>query len=246
MRGGLVLGAVLAVAAAAVAGPSARVQRQSVELVLSVDKEQYAAGEPVQMELLVRNLGPAAATFQFSDSQRYDFLVSQEDGRLVWRWSHDKLFAQVLGALTLAPGEERAFRERWDQRDEQGRPVPAGRYWVEGLFPPQRPVLPIPGGLRGPRVEIHIVPQRTEALSTYRKVFRTGRLRVRFFSWTSEQEVRRLLRSLDLRVERKDPAGFVVLRTRNRDWDEVWELALELNRSALVEWAVPDYVLVRR
>jgi hypothetical protein len=246
MRGVTVLGLVLAVVGGAVAGPAARVERQGVELVLSVDKEQYAAGEPVQMELVVRNPGPGTAAFQFSDSQRYDFLVLREDGRLVWRWSHDKMFAQVLGTLTLAPGEERRFRERWDQRDEQGRPVPAGRYWVEGLFPPQRPVLPIPVGLRGPRVEIHIVAQRGEAPSSYRKVFRAGRLRVRFFAWVSERDIQRLLHSLDLRVEREDPAGFVVVRTRDRDLDEVWEVAQALNRSALVEWAVPDYVLVRR
>jgi hypothetical protein len=243
MRGATVLGLVLTVAGGAVAGPAARVERQGVELVLTVDKDRYTPAEPVQMELLVRNLSAAPVTFQFSDSQRYDFLVAREDGQLVWYWSHDKMFAQVLGSLTLAPGEERRYRERWDQRDTQGRPVPPGRYWVEAVFPPRRPVLPSSAGL-GPRVVVQLSWQGGEVPAGYRKVFRPGRVRVRFFAWAPEREVRRLLRSLDLRVEREDPAGFVVVRARDRE--EVWDVAEALNRSAWVEWAVPDYVLVRR
>lgn len=243
MRGAAVLVLVLAAAGGAVAGPWARVERQGAELVVSVDKEAYAPGEAVQMELVVRNPGPAPLTFQFSDSQRYDFLVTRDDGQLVWFWSHDKAFAQVLGSLTLGPGEERRYRERWDQRDTEGRPVPPGRYWVEGVFPPRRPVHAyVPGS--GPRVAVWVGARRGEAPALYRKVFRPGRVRVRFFAWAPEREVRRLLRSLDLRVERVDPTGYLVARTPDRE--EVWEVAEALNRSPLVEWAVPDYVLVRR
>jgi hypothetical protein len=244
MRVATAAGLVLLVGVGALAGPAARVERQGVELVLTVDKAVYAPGEPVQMELVVRNPGPAAVTFQFSDSQRYDFLVLDDGGGLVWYWSRDKAFAQVLGSLTLSPGEERRFRERWDQRDNDGRAVPAGRYWVVGVFPPERPLSPERAGLRSPRVSVEVGPTTGGAPTAYRKVFRPGRVRVRFFSWATEQQVRRLLRSLDLRLERQDPSGFVVLRARDRD--EVWEVARELNRSPLVEWAVPDYLLLPR
>ncbi len=244
MRSVVATSLVLAVAAAALAGPTARVERQGVELVLSVDKEAYALGEPVQMELVVRNPGPGAATFQFSDSQRYDFVVQDDRGAVVWYWSRDKMFAQVLGTLTLIPGEERRFRERWDQRDNEGRAVASGRYWIVGVFPPQRPILPELVGVRAPRVGVDIGPPSRGAIPPYRKVFRPGRARVRFFSWAAEREVRRLLRTLDLRVERTDPSGFWVVRTREADG--TWEVVQALNRSPLVEWAVPDYVLVPR
>ncbi len=242
MRLGWVLGWVLTTMTAATAGPAAWVERQGVQLGLAVDREVYALGEPVDMELVVRNPGPGAVTFQFADSQRFDFLVAREDGRVVWSWSHDKAFAQVLGSLTLGPGEERRYRGRWEQKDNEGRPVPAGRYWVEGVFPPRRPVPALAPG-SGPRVAIQVGLFRAEA-PAYRKVFRPGRVRVRFFAWAPEREARRLLRSLDLRVEGADPAGFVVARVRGGD--EVWEVARALNRSPLVEWAVPDYVLVPR
>ncbi|MFN3285085.1 MAG: BsuPI-related putative proteinase inhibitor [bacterium] len=244
MRGGVVTSLVLTVAAAALAGPTARVERQGVELVLSVDKDAYALGEPVQMELVVRNPGPGAVTFQFGDSQRYDFVVQDDRGAVVWYWSRDKMFAQVLGTLTLLPGEERRFRERWDQRDLEGKAVPAGRYWIVGLFPPQRPMLPERLASQGLRVAVDVGMRLGGTLSRYRKVFRPGRARVRFFSWAAEREVRRLLRALDLRVERMDPSGFWVVRTREAD--ETWEVVQALNRSPLVEWAVPDYVLVLR
>lgn len=237
-------GLVLLAVALAAAGPVAQVERRGVELVLSVDKEVYAAGEPLQMELLVRNPGPAAVTFQFTDSQRYDFAVYNERGTLVWYWSRDKVFAQVLGSLTLAPGEERRYRDRWDQQDVEGRRVSPGQYWVVGLFPPQRPIPPDVSVVAGPRVAVRIGPPGAGLPSAYRKVFRPGRIRVRFFSWAPEEQVQALLNSLGLQLERQDAGGFAVVRTRERH--DAWEVAQQLNRSALVEWAVPDYVLLPR
>lgn len=240
MRSAMVF--LLALAAGVGAGPIARVEGPGVELELSLDKGVYARGEPVQMELVVRNRGPASVTFQFRDSQRYDFLVAREGGRVVWYWSYDKVFAQVLGSLTLGPGEERRYRARWEQHDMEGRLVPPGRYWVEGVFPPRRPVhAPTPGV--GPRVAVQIGSFQVVS-PAYRKVFRPGRVRVRFFAWASEQQVRRLLDSLELQVEHTDPAGFVVARLRGGE--EVWKVARALNQSPLVEWAVPDYLLVSR
>jgi hypothetical protein len=244
MRIAAATGLVLLAVALAAAGPVAQVERRGVELALSVDKEVYAPAEPVQVELVVRNPGPGAVTFQFSDSQRYDFAVYNDRGALVWYWSRDKMFAQVLGSLTLAPGEERRYRERWDQQDTEGRRVPPGQYWVVGLFPPQRPVPPEVTGVAGPRLSVRIGLPGAELPGGYRKVFRPGRVRVRFFPWAPEGQVQALLNSLGVRLERQDAGGFAVVRTRDRN--DTWEVVRQLNRSALVEWAVPDYVLLPR
>ena len=235
------LAAVVAIVAS-FPGPSAQVLRGDLVLTLSVDREVYALGETVQMALEVRNRGNFPLTFQFPTSQRYDFLVTRQDGTLVWQWSHDKVFAQVFGSLTLDPGDVRVYRERWDQRDNEGRLVSPGWYTVEGLFPPERVVAPIRLYTPRPRVMVRIGLGRPEAVS-YRKVFRPGYIRVRFFPWVPSREIERLLRSLDLVVVSVDPAGFYVVRTHQ---EEVWWVVEALNRSPLVEWAVPDYVLVRR
>lgn len=234
----------LVVAIAGFSGPTAQVQRGDLVLTLGVDRQTYALGEPVHMALEVRNAGSGLLTFQFPTSQRYDFLVVREDGVPVWQWSRDKAFAQVLGTLVLAPGEVRVYRERWDQRDDEGRPVPPGWYVVEGLFPPERVVGPVRLYTPRPRVQIRIGPGRPEGAVVFRKVFRPGHIRVKFFAWVPRWEIDRLLRALDLFVVSVDPTGFYVVRVRERE--DVEDVVAVLNRSPLVEWAVPDYVLVRR
>ncbi len=62
MRGAAVVGLVLVLAAGALGGPAARLERQGVALVLSVDRDAYPAGEPVHMELVVRNPAPGPVT----------------------------------------------------------------------------------------------------------------------------------------------------------------------------------------
>jgi uncharacterized protein (DUF58 family) len=149
----------LLASSAALACPAASVRRGSTEVAVAANKQRYLVGEPVELVLTVTNLGPNPVTFRFSDSQRYDLVVTREDGTPVWRWSHDKLFAQVLGTMTLAPGASRIFRDRWDQRDQEGKMVTQGRYVIEGVFPPRRPAgASGPGGHSSPRVTIIILP----------------------------------------------------------------------------------------
>jgi len=96
-----------------------------------VDKDSYAAGEPIQMALTITNPRKEAVTLYYRDAQRYDFFVVSGDQE-VWRWSADQLFAQVLGQETLAPGHYLVYRETWNQRDGQGQQVPAATYTLYG------------------------------------------------------------------------------------------------------------------
>ncbi len=41
--------------------------------------------------------------FHFNTSQRYDFIIEDEEGNEIWRWSQDMMFAMVLGEETLGP-----------------------------------------------------------------------------------------------------------------------------------------------
>ncbi len=218
-----------------------------VEVAVSTDQARYALGEPVQMQLTVQNRGFHPVTFEFATSQRYDFRVLRPDGRLVWQWSHDKVFAQVLGSLVLQPQETRVYSERWDQVDTEGRPVPPGRYVVEGVFAartaPGWPSL-VP---RHPRVTIEIVrrPEQVFPLLPFRKVFVPGAVRVRFFPWATRDQIEGVLRDLGLRVTSVEADGRTyVVRT---SWPhETDEKAKALNRADPVEWAVPHYLLVPR
>ena len=48
----------------------------------------------------------------------------------MWRWSKDKAFGEVLGEVSLEENELLTFNESWDQRDNDGQPVPAANYTV--------------------------------------------------------------------------------------------------------------------
>jgi hypothetical protein len=149
--------AALVLVAVAFAGPVTTVQRGTLNLELAAGKAAYAVGEPVELTLTLSNRGAEPLVFQFNDGQRYDFVAMREDGTVVWVWSRDKMFIQVLGSLTLAPGESRVYRDRWDQRDNDGAQVPPGRYIVEGVFPPRGAgALPGRPAADNPRVTITI------------------------------------------------------------------------------------------
>ena len=63
----------------------------------------YSNGEPIKMTLRVSNYTKEDITFHFNTSQRYDFIIEDEEGNEAWRWSKDRIFAMVLGEETLGP-----------------------------------------------------------------------------------------------------------------------------------------------
>jgi hypothetical protein len=71
---------------------------------MSTDKMIYPAGETILMTLKIFNYTQEEISFQFTTSQRYDFIIEDEEGNEIWRWSQqDMMFAMVLGEETLGP-----------------------------------------------------------------------------------------------------------------------------------------------
>ena len=85
------------------------------------------------MHLTVTNKGNKPLELIFSSSQRYDFVVEKE-GKEIWRWSKDKLFAMMLGELTLQPDQSLVYQEIWAQEDNAGNLVPPGRCEIIGIL----------------------------------------------------------------------------------------------------------------
>ena len=139
----------------AAAGPTAHTGVQGVRIELRLDKPVYIAREPVEITLTVSNPASAAVTFQFPTGQMFDVLVTRQ-GKLIWQWSQGRAFTQAFTRLTLSPGESRVFNERWDQRDVQGRYVPAGEYEMLAVFPTDVGLVPR-AGADGPQVRFQIV-----------------------------------------------------------------------------------------
>lgn len=70
---------------------------------MMTDRLTYAVGEPITMALKVFNSTEEEITFHFNTSQRYDFVIEDEAGNEIWRWSGDRMSAMVLGEEPLGP-----------------------------------------------------------------------------------------------------------------------------------------------
>jgi hypothetical protein len=89
----------------------------------ALDASVYAAGKTAAARLTIRNTQAPPLSLTFPNGQRYDVVVRDADGNVVYQWSRGKLFSMLYGTMELS-GEQTwvvAF------------PVPdaAGRYTVE-------------------------------------------------------------------------------------------------------------------
>ena len=111
---------------------------KDVALSLQADRTIYRVGQRVVLTLTVTNTGERPLRLMFPSAQVYDFVVRQ-DGREVWRWSRDKMFAMVLTEVLLLPGTSQSYSQPWDQVDTDGKPVLPGAYEVVGLLAGRQP-----------------------------------------------------------------------------------------------------------
>ena len=84
-------------------------------------------GREVSARLVLNNRGEAPLVLQFNSGQIYDFILRDESGKEVYRWSADKLFNQALKRIDVK-GEE-----VWQVSFDPGK-LAVGLYWVEGLL----------------------------------------------------------------------------------------------------------------
>ncbi|HLE24120.1 MAG TPA: BsuPI-related putative proteinase inhibitor [Thermodesulfobacteriota bacterium] len=109
---------------------------EGLKVELNLNKPSYKLKEPTIMILTVTNKSKETCRYSFRSSQVYDFVV-KEDNKEIWRWSADEVFAQVITELTLAPGKSESFEEIWEQVDNEGKNVRAGKYQVIGILATQ-------------------------------------------------------------------------------------------------------------
>jgi LysM repeat protein len=117
--------------------------------VISTDRALYRRNQPVRITLVKTNISTRPVTLRYSTTQRFDFIVRRGiSGRIVWQWSDDRVFGQVVETIILQPGQSQVFRAIWDQRTNQGQSAGTGVFTVQGENVAQR--------FRGQRVSLRI------------------------------------------------------------------------------------------
>lgn len=73
---------------------------------------EVTVGDDVHFGFTVANAGDTPIELTFQDACRADFAVIHDE-RVVWRYSDDRSFAQVLSTADLQPGEAARFEAVW-------------------------------------------------------------------------------------------------------------------------------------
>ena len=98
-------------------------------IYISTDKLNYSVGEPIKMTINIFNYTEEDITFHFNTSKRYDFVIEDEEGNDIWRWSQDIMFAMVLGEEILGPNNpEVIYVAEYKDR------LSPGYYKIIGIF----------------------------------------------------------------------------------------------------------------
>jgi hypothetical protein len=73
------------------------------------------------------------AVFDYATTQLYDFIIRDQEGNEVARWSLNRPFQAVERPIALVAGMDIPFKTRWRQLDQNDQPVRPGRYTMTAV-----------------------------------------------------------------------------------------------------------------
>lgn len=98
-----------------------------VGLNIIATASQQTAGSTT-FRIGVENTGLKTETLSFGNGQFFDIEVRDRGGRLVWQYSHDAYFLDVLWSIELAPGESQVREFVWTHMGNDQKPLSSGSY----------------------------------------------------------------------------------------------------------------------
>jgi len=107
-----------------------------LNVTLSTDKIFYELNETISIVISATNTKDNNVTLEFPDSQVADFEIHNEQGELVYQWSYNRAFNEVITPITLPHGDTIAILSTtWNQNDNNETPIPSGQYSVKAWLP---------------------------------------------------------------------------------------------------------------
>ncbi len=105
------------------------IRKNGVVSTLKLDRiiDSTGSGPSFQATFNIRNTSSFPIPFTFPNSQQYDFLIQDDAGQELWKWSDGRFFAMMIVEKTLG-GEPWVYRERIPAVDRDGHFLPKGSY----------------------------------------------------------------------------------------------------------------------
>jgi hypothetical protein len=75
----------------------------------------------VEFKLDVQNNTSKMLELRFNDGMTHDFVVTDESGKEVWRWSAGRMYTQAMQAQLVKGKEVTTYSEYWDAKNVHGK-----------------------------------------------------------------------------------------------------------------------------
>ncbi len=89
-----------------------------------------AVATVLKIEFSIKNIGKKTYVLSYPDAQRYELIIKDAAGVVVYKWSADKIFVQQVGTSLLNANDRIAYVPQVNLSDFDS-PAKAGLYMVE-------------------------------------------------------------------------------------------------------------------
>ena len=122
---------VLLICAACVAFASSSSVRKQAPNKNSLERRQHSAAlassfavnvkNGVQFKLDVKNNTKRMVELRFPNGMTHDFVVYDDTGKEVWRWSNGRMFTQAMQNKLVKSNDSAVFADEWSGRNAHGK-----------------------------------------------------------------------------------------------------------------------------
>lgn len=92
----------------------------------------FEQGQEIHISVTIKNISSESKTLSFNSGKQYDFVIKNENGDSVWRWSDGRGFITSLTSYVLEPNATKTFTYTWNQILSDGESlIPIGSYTLQ-------------------------------------------------------------------------------------------------------------------
>jgi Intracellular proteinase inhibitor len=103
--------------------------------------DEVEAGQTVNLKLIWRNLTDQPIGLTLGGRPAYDFVVTTNEGKEIWRWLAGQTVQDILEIKTVDPGQKLEFMLEVQPVDQAGAALPPGNYLVHGILNLEAPAV---------------------------------------------------------------------------------------------------------